>query len=57
MNNMKMMNEHELDQVTGGIPEVIDRIGRTEILNDEMVESFCDTVSEGFNILKYILFR
>ena len=57
MNNMKMLNENELNQVSGGVPEWLDRIGRTEILNDEMVETFCDNVVEGFSIVKYILSR
>ena len=52
-----MMNDMELDQVSGGVPEWLDRIGNTDILNDEMVASFCDTVSEGFSIVQYILSR
>ena len=53
---MKKMNEHELDQVTGGFSEAFDRFCSTEILNDEMVSSFCDSVCDGFSIIEYVLF-
>ena len=56
MNTMKKMNENELDQVTGGFSEAFDRFCSTEILNDEMVSSFWDSVCDGFSIIEYVLF-
>ena len=52
---MKMMNDMELDQITGGYVDVGGKPSDAEIeFMDNMVKSFYDSICNAFSILWYI---
>ena len=55
---MKMMNDMELEQITGGYLDVGGKPSDIESeMFENMVNGLCDAVCDGFSIVKYILFR
>lgn len=55
---MKMLNDMELDQITGGYVDVKGKPSDAEIeAVDKMVSGICDAVCEGFRFLYYIYTR
>ena len=58
MNNMKLMNDMELDQITGGYLDTNGKPSEAEIeAVEKMFDGIYDALCEGYSLLKYILFR
>ena len=57
MNNMKMMNDMDLELVTGGnaIEKTVDSVVNNGVV-DYVVDSVCDAASTAWEFLKYVLF-
>ena len=55
---MKMMNDMELDHVTGGYLDTKGTPSEAEMeLFDKMADGIYDAITNGYSIVKYILFR
>ena len=57
MNNMKMMNDMDLELVTGGnaIEKTVDSVVNNGVV-DYVVDSVCDAASTAWEVVKYVLF-
>ena len=53
---MKMMNDMELDQITGGYLDVGGKPSDAEYdMVEQMIGNVCDAICYGYDIVKYIL--